>query len=137
MRRNPGAQILFLVFVAVKKMVPSSREVIGPQVFDECFFQRGVVFLSGSAWARGAHVGVGAWVPACRGVGAGVTMSVWACGCPGVPAYGCVGVCCFFSVRTCLSLTVLTTRGTVPLTLVTARHDRIPSKTFYYFLRLF
>ena len=39
----------------------------------------------------------------------------------------------FFSVNTCLSLTVSTTRGTVPLTLVTARHDRILSHPYGQF----
>ena len=79
-----------------------------------------------------ARAGCGTWVRACRGVCAGVTMSVWACGCPGVPAYGCASVCCFFSVHTCLSLTVPTT-----LTLVTARPDRIPSQTLPFFWGLF
>ena len=32
MRRNPGAQILGCFFAAVKKMAPSSREAIGPEV---------------------------------------------------------------------------------------------------------
>ena len=54
----------------------------------------------------------------------------------GVRVTGCAGVwvcSCFFSVQTCLFLTVPTTRGTVPLTLVTARHDRIHSQTFQFF----
>ena len=38
------------------------------------------------------------------------------------------------SVDTCLSLTVSATRGTAPLTLVTARHDRIPSQPYGHFL---
>ena len=56
---------------------------------------------------------------------------------------GCAGVWCvggwFFSVDTCLLLTVSTTRGTVPLALVTAQHDRILPQTFSYlvdFLRI-
>ena len=62
-----------LVFAAVKKMAPLPLEAIGPQVPNECFFQRGVGFSQGES-----HAGVCTWVRACRGVGAGVTMSVWA-----------------------------------------------------------
>ena len=72
------------------------------------------------------------WVRAWRGVGADVTMSVWACGCPGVPAYGCVGVC-FFLCSYLFVSHCSNNSGTVPLTLVTARHDRIHSHTFEYF----
>ena len=43
----------------------------------------------------------------------------------------------FFPVHFCQSLTVLTTRGTVPLAVVTARHDRIPSQTFFVFFGMF
>ena len=37
-RRNPWRTDPLLVFAAVKKMAPSSREAIGPEVPDECFF---------------------------------------------------------------------------------------------------
>ena len=92
-------------------------------------FCRLVCFFSTRSWFFSGHVSFAAlWegsnvkprVLAC------VWVSVWVSGCPGVWAFGCVGVWCRFSVGTCLSLTVSTTRGTVPLTLVTARHDRIP-----------
>ena len=37
-RRNSRRTDPLLVFAAVKKMAPSSREAIGPEVPDECFF---------------------------------------------------------------------------------------------------
>ena len=36
MRRNPRRTDPWKVFAAVKKMAPSSREAIGPEVPDEC-----------------------------------------------------------------------------------------------------
>ena len=38
MRRNPGRTDHLLVFAAVKKMAPSSREAIGSEIPDECPF---------------------------------------------------------------------------------------------------
>ena len=90
------------------------------------FFQRGVGYSQGAC--VGARAGVGTWVRACRG--AGVTIFSRANREPGARIlcwYGraSVRVCrrmgvlvsvVFFSVHTCLSLTVSTTRGTVPLT---------------------
>ena len=89
-----------------------------------------------------------------------VWVSVWVSGCPCVRAYGSVGVwVIFFFVRrpcvpaglgcrhallawvsarlACLGvrppLNVSTTRGTVPLTMATAQHDRIPSQPYATF----
>ena len=67
------------------------------------------------------------------GVRVGIRMGFQVSGCAGVPAYGCVSVC-FFSVGTCLSLNVSTTRGTIPLTMVAAQHDRIPSLPYNHWL---
>ena len=85
-----------------------------------------MVVVFGRAWARGR---VRVWARGCGRVsfvGAGVTMGVRVCRRMGV----LVSVF-FFSVHTCLSLDVSTTRGTVPLTSVTARHDRIPFADFF------
>ena len=54
MRRNPRHTDPLLLFATVKKMVPSSLEAIGPQVPNECFFQRGVGFSQ-----EESHAGVG------------------------------------------------------------------------------
>ena len=56
----------------------------------------------------------------------GIRTGVWVSRCMGDWVF-------FFFVDTCLSLTVSTTRGTVPLPLVTARHDRIPSQPYGHF----
>ena len=50
-RRNPRRTDPVLVFAAVMKMAPSSREATGPQVPNECFFQRGVGFSQGESHA--------------------------------------------------------------------------------------
>ena len=55
-----------------------------PFVLDE--IRPSVVFSKGAWVGARARAGEGTWVQVCRGVGAGVTMSAWACGCPGVPA---------------------------------------------------
>ena len=76
---------------------------------------------------------------ACGCVHEGAGVSRRRCGfdhvCMGVRVSGCAGVwvclcLLFFSVHTCLSLTVPTTRCTAPFALVAAQHDRIPSQTF-------
>ena len=119
--------LLWNIQVTIQKLMPNvprlrlrSSLIVVARLFCRlvCFlFNAELFFLRGSRMRVCARR-----CGACRGVGAGVTTSVWA-----------YGWCLFFPVHTCLSLTVPTTRGTVPLTLVTARHDRIPSLPYGYF----